>query len=326
MEQEIINNDESGAVVREKLNNNFSELYAQAGTRLWELVNEIITAKYDDVAVRNLHLHQLNVLSNFQVLPDGTIISETLGNETNLRRLLSVGSNGHFDTQMLGTAPVRRVSVHDYLLTENDYSVIVYTVDSAAIVRLPALATHQGKAFNIRRAPSNFPVIVQTSGAEVILPLSLDGTSATTYTLGLPNEWITVRALADAWVIEAFGGREAATGGAAGGGAVDRVRIVSANYLIRNTDYALMCDNTTNIQLSLPAIGLNSVEFVIRKTRPNAFAVTLLRSGTNNVQLNVSFGMGVTTTTAGSYLRIISMPSTGVWHVIEGGGGWSIVT
>ena len=341
MAQETIDNGDDGLVVREKLNDMFTEIYnalfgigssgGTGGGMHWQIVYNPTLGVDELVPVEEIYVTAptrfkamiLNINDQFIVNAYGGMFNYLLSNGIGTdHRQLEIAADGAFSAGIKGVLAYEDVAGNK-TLTINDFAIYVTTIDAMLTMTLPLAATYIGKSFLIRKQSGNASVLIDAVGAEVIS----DGVlSAGSKGIAASGEWVLLRAKATGvWQVEASGGSSITGEGATARGVLE----VSAHTNV-SIDYAAYVGGSevASIELTLPEIAtVGVVDFTFRCSTSGSgvWAMTVLPSGTDIINfIGFTGSTGLTTVMEGAWVKVMSstVDGNGIWYVIAGGENW----
>ncbi len=332
-----LNNEESGLVIRQKINEMFAEIYTilfggddssgQTPLNLWTLFEDTLTP-VDDIEVRVKLLKAiegLNIADLFTINADGDIHITSLAPSNPGSKRLSIDETGLITSDWVDAQSFVFITTNQTISTSN-YALFVDSSSDNVLLQLPAISSCIGKSFHIRKVTAPNQVILNAAGTDIITRGDI---SASNFTLWSQNDWVVVRATmqndAPVWIVESDFILNT-DGVSAGGGGVKYLKI-SVNYANLSTKFTHIGAgaNSQNVYLNLPQIStVGSVRFVIRKITPGSYVVSINRSGLDLIYWNVTETNEIFATEQGSFIELVSDPETMKWNVMMHGGNWAI--
>ena len=328
-----LNNEESGLVIRQKINEMFAEIYTilfggddssgQIPLNLWTIFEDALTP-VDDIEVRVKLLKAiegLNIADLFTINAAGDIHINSLAPDLGLR-VLAMGETGQVVAMPLSHLQTRRVFSNTTLNFADD--VVFVTAAANTTITLPVISTCVGRAYMVRKIAGIGSVILTTQGTDKI---GTGATLASTFALPSISDWVVVRATQNGsdyiWEIESNGGgtTTAGGGGVSGGGYIK----ITANTANLEIEYPFVGAGAegSNVYLNLPQISsVGSVQFTIRKNTASAYVVSINRSGYDLITRDTTDTNEIYTVEQGACIQLVSDVDTQRWYVMNERGTW----
>lgn len=220
MALQIINNNESGASVRQKLNNMFTELYnslISVPVGHWHVVLDVLKpTMVDAVQVVSLSvLNELSAANNFKVNPDGSVqILDLGGFEPGTKKGLSVDSAGKIvlSDPEAGSIPVMGTGIVTVTGAEHAVdllhpTIIVNSSNQNVNLTLPAAEWSKDAEVVVRKFSDDFyAVTINNTGVGIVVVHPGPGGSGNGCTTNQPGAWVRLKSNGADWYVIEYGG------------------------------------------------------------------------------------------------------------------------